>query len=143
VGPFHRHEPPPVWTGLDEQRSANGDHLIGLHEATIGHLDRQRTFPVLVRPYIPWTPLAVSGTLAPMRRQIEEVVTAIVLIGRRPLHDAIHDLDGPHILVQHAQLVPTRWRVFHERYFGLGLSRAERRARTSAPIPLPAQGSRR
>lgn len=143
VGPFHRHEPPPVWTGLDEQRSANGDDLIGLHEATIGHLDRQRTFPALVRPYIPWTPLSVSGSLAPMRRQIEEVVAPIVRTGRRPLDDAIPGLDGSHVLVQHAHLVPTRWRDFHERYFALGLSRTQRGRRTFAAPPVPAQRSQR
>lgn len=132
---FRRHNPPPVWVGLREQRDENGVHLIGRHEAPISRLNPQGRFPVLVRPYIPWMPLDVSGSLAPMRAHIERVVNPIVQTARRPLDAAIRDLQGSHLLAQDGRLVPTRWRVFHERFFGLGLSREERRERWASTTP--------
>jgi len=141
--PFRRHYPPPIWTGLEEQHDEAGISLIGRHDATLSHLDR-RTFPILVRPYIPWTTLDVAGSLTPMKGDIEKVVNAVVPDEvRRPIGLALADLDGSHLLGSDQHLVPTRWRIFHRTFFGLGLSRPERARRTPPPPPLPEPRPRR
>ncbi|HEX7680988.1 MAG TPA: hypothetical protein VF713_22820 [Thermoanaerobaculia bacterium] len=135
--PFRRHYPPPAWTGLDEQVDDDGTPLIGGHETTVSHLDRQRKFPVLVRPYVPWMPLNISGSLAPLKQQVERVVRAVVpQTVSRPIDYALADLDGTHLLGFEAYLVPTKWRVFHRTAFGLGLSREERMRRTPQAQPV-------
>lgn len=133
--PFRRHQPPPVWTGLEEQRDAEGRFLVGRHEAAISRLGRQRTYPVLLRPYVPWRSIGVTGALRPMRQSIATLVNAIVpATVRRPIDQALNELDGSHLLASDSYLVPTRWRTFHRTYFGLGLSREERMRRGSPPL---------
>jgi hypothetical protein len=146
--PFRRHFPPPAWTGLDEQVDDTGAPLIGSHETTVSHLDRQQTFPVLVRPYVPWMSLKVGGSLAPLKGQVARVVNTVVAGAvSRPIEYALADLDGSHLLSIDGQLVPTKWRVFHRKFFGLGLSREVRLRRTPPPQPVtgwaPTTGKRR
>ena len=154
ASPFQRHLPPLTWFGLDRLVDGQGKPLIGCHEARLDEAGDEGLFPVLVRPYLPWAP-AESGPLSdPLRGSLERVVKEIVdEKDRRRLPTAFTEVSARHVLVYSSstateraehrhEVVPTRWRTFHKRFSGFGLSREERSRRFVAEQPPPASPPR-
>jgi hypothetical protein len=141
--PFVRRLPPPVWHGLADQLGRDRTPLIACHETPLVH-QPGRSFPVLVRPYVPWPIVADAGALQTERAKLRTVVDSVLpSIGRRSFDDAFRNLHARHVLASSGEVVPLRWRQFHARFFGLGLSSAERRRQTTPrPTPPPPKGQR-
>ena len=55
----------------------------------------------------------------------------------------LHGDHSHHVLTSNGDVVPLRWRQFHARFFGLGLSSGERRRQTTPRPTLPKPPRRR